>query len=78
MKFSLKSLIYHDGRTQWEICQELHWPEAKLSRFVTGRREPSQKDGEALAKVLGVSPDELQQSTRSTFNGRRQDAQEKN
>lgn len=38
MNFSLKSLIYLHGRSQWEICQELNWPEAKLSRFVTGRR----------------------------------------
>lgn len=58
----LKSLIYKKGKSQWEICRELNWPEAKLSRFVTGRRVPSQKDIEALAKVLGLSPEELQQA----------------
>lgn len=58
----LKSLIYKNGKSQWEICRELNWPEAKLSRFVTGRRVPSQKDIEALAKVLGLSPEDLQQA----------------
>jgi transcriptional regulator with XRE-family HTH domain len=74
----LKTLIHKNGKSQWQICRELNWPEAKLSRFVTGRRLPSKDDIDSLAKVLGVSPEELQQSTRSTFNGRRQDAQEKN
>jgi transcriptional regulator with XRE-family HTH domain len=60
MNFSLKSLIYRHGRSQWEICQELHWPEAKLSRFVTGRRIPSRDDLQALAKVLKISVKELQ------------------
>jgi len=58
----LKSLIYKNGKSQWEICRELNWPEAKLSRFVTGRRVPSQQDIEALAKVLGLSPEDLQQA----------------
>jgi len=57
----LKSLIYQSGKSQWEICRKLNWPEAKLSRFVTGRRLPSKDDIDALAKVLGVSPEELQQ-----------------
>jgi hypothetical protein len=39
MKTVFKSLIYRSGKCQWEICQELNWPEAKLSRFVTGRRK---------------------------------------
>jgi hypothetical protein len=38
-----------------------NWPEAKLSRFVTGRRIPSKDDIEALAKALVLSPEELQQ-----------------
>lgn len=58
----LKSLIYKVGKSQWEICRELNWPEAKLSRFVTGRRVPSQQDIEALAKVLGLSIEDLQQA----------------
>ncbi len=58
----LKTLIYKNGKSQWEICRELNWPEAKLSRFVTGRRTPSQKDIEALAKVLGLSIEDLQQA----------------
>jgi transcriptional regulator with XRE-family HTH domain len=56
----LKSLIYKSGKSQWEICRELNWPEAKLSRFVTGRRVPSKDDIEALAKALGVAPEELE------------------
>jgi transcriptional regulator with XRE-family HTH domain len=62
MNLTLKSLIYRHGRSQWEICRELNWPEAKLSRFVTGRRVPSQQDIEALAKVLSLSIEELKQS----------------
>lgn len=56
----LKILIYQSGKSQWEICRELQWPEAKLSRFVTGRRTPSEEDLRALAQVLGVSVRELQ------------------
>lgn len=55
----LKILIYQSGKSQWEICRELQWPEAKLSRFVTGRRTPSEEDLRALAQVLGVSVREL-------------------
>lgn len=58
----LKILIYQSGKSQWEICRELQWPEAKLSRFVTGRRTPSEEDLRALAQVLGVSVRELQNS----------------
>jgi len=58
----LKSLIYKSGKSQWEICRELNWPEAKLSRFVTGRRVPSKDDIEALAKILGVSAEELREA----------------
>ncbi len=58
----LKSLIYKTGKSQWEICRELNWPEAKLSRFVTGRRVPSHRDIEALAKVLSLSSEELHQA----------------
>jgi len=36
MKYKLKNLIFKSGRSQWQICRELNWPEAKLSRFVTG------------------------------------------
>jgi len=58
----LKSLIYQSGKSQWQICRELNWPEAKLSRFVTGRRIPSKDAIEALAKALVLSPEELQQA----------------
>lgn len=62
MKYKLKNLIFKAGKSQWQICQELNWPEAKLSRFVTGRRAPSPEDIEALAPVLGVSRQELQET----------------
>jgi hypothetical protein len=62
VKYMLKNLILKVGKSQWQICQELNWPEAKLSRFVTGRRTPSPKDLEALAPVLGVSRHELQEA----------------
>lgn len=62
MKYKLKNLIFQSGKSQWQICQELNWPEAKLSRFVTGRRPPSPADLEALAPVLGVSRQELQEA----------------
>lgn len=62
MKYKLKNLIFKAGKSQWQICQELNWPEAKLSRFVTGRRSPSSEDMEALAPVLGVSRQELQEA----------------
>lgn len=62
MKPLIKSLIYKNGLSQWEICRKLNWPEAKLSRFVTGRRIPSQNDVEALAKVLEMSPEELREA----------------
>jgi hypothetical protein len=58
----LKSLICKTGKSQWQICQELNWPEAKLSRFVTGRRVPSSEDIDALASVLGLSGPELQEA----------------
>jgi transcriptional regulator with XRE-family HTH domain len=64
MKYKLKNLIFKSGKSQWQICQELNWPEAKLSRFVTGRRVPSPADLEALASALGVSQQELQESIR--------------
>jgi len=60
MKAMFKSLIYRSGKCQWEICRELCWPEAKLSRFVTGRRTPSEDDLKALARVLEISLEELQ------------------
>ncbi len=60
MRYKLKNLIFQSGKSQWQICRELNWPEAKLSRFVTGRRAPSPDDLEALAPVLGVSRQELQ------------------
>lgn len=60
MKPIFKSLIYRSGKCQWEICRELNWPEAKLSRFVTGRRTPSEDDLKALARVLELSLEELQ------------------
>lgn len=62
MKYKLKNLIFKTGKSQWQICQELNWPEAKLSRFVTGRRIPSGDDLEALAPVLGVSRQELEEA----------------
>jgi transcriptional regulator with XRE-family HTH domain len=62
MKYKLKNLIFRTGKSQWQVCQELNWPEAKLSRFVTGRRIPSRDDLEALAPVLGVSRQELEES----------------
>ena len=62
MKYKLKNLIFQAGKSQWQISQELKWPEAKLSRFVTGRRTPSIEDLEALASVLGVSRQELQET----------------
>ncbi len=62
MKYKVKGLIFKAGKSQWQICQELNWPEAKLSRFVTGRRAPSLEDLEALAPALGVSPQELQEA----------------
>lgn len=62
MNYMLKNLIFKAGKSQWQICQELNWPEAKLSRFVTGRRTPSSKDIEELAPVLGVSRHELQEA----------------
>jgi len=61
----LKSLIYKSGKSQWEICRELNWPEAKLSRFVTGRRVPSKDDIETLARVLAVTEDEIWPSRRA-------------
>jgi transcriptional regulator with XRE-family HTH domain len=62
MKYKLKNLIFKSGKSQWQICRELNWPEAKLSRFVTGRRAPSPDDLEVLASVLGVSHQELKES----------------
>jgi transcriptional regulator with XRE-family HTH domain len=62
MKYKLKNLIFKSGKSQWQISQQLNWPEAKLSRFVTGRRAPSTDDIEALAPVLGVSHQELQEA----------------
>jgi hypothetical protein len=62
MKYMLKTLIFQSGKSQWQICRELNWPEAKLSRFVTGRRVPSPDDLEVLASVLGVSHKELQEA----------------
>ncbi len=62
MKYKLKNLIYKSGKSQWQICRELNWPEAKLSRFVTGRRVPSPVDLQALESALGVSHQELQES----------------
>jgi transcriptional regulator with XRE-family HTH domain len=66
MNYRLKSLIFKAGKSQWQICQELNWPEAKLSRFVTGRRVPSSEDVEALAPVLGVSRHELLEALHSS------------
>jgi transcriptional regulator with XRE-family HTH domain len=60
VKYLLKNLIHRAGKSQWQICQELSWPEAKLSRFVTGRRSPSSADLDVLAPALGVSRLELQ------------------
>lgn len=62
MKPIFKSMIYRTGKCQWEICRELNWPEAKLSRFVTGRRAPSQGDLRALARVLKVPIKELKEA----------------
>jgi transcriptional regulator with XRE-family HTH domain len=62
MKYKLKNLIFKAGKSQWQICQELNWPEAKLSRFVTGRRIPSRDDLAALAPVLGFSRKELDEA----------------
>jgi transcriptional regulator with XRE-family HTH domain len=62
MKYKLKNLIFKSGKSQWQICRELNWPEAKLSRFVTGRRVPSPDDLETLASALGVSHQELRES----------------
>ena len=62
MNFMLKSLILRHGRSQWQLCRKLGWPEAKLSRFVTGRRVPSQQDIEELAKALEVSSEELRKA----------------
>src|SRR5208337_3168085 len=74
---ALKELILREGRTQWGICKALHWDEAKLSRFITGRRIPSDADITALAKELDLSPGEVQatltnsQGKRSLFKMRR-------
>ncbi|MFZ5449000.1 MAG: helix-turn-helix domain-containing protein [Thermodesulfobacteriota bacterium] len=62
MKYNLKNLIFKSGKSQWQICGEINWPEAKLSRFVTGRRVPSPDDLETLASVLAVSRQELQEA----------------
>ena len=62
MNWRLKSLVVQTGKRQWKIVQELGWPEAKLSRFVTGRMMPTQAEVEALAKVLEISPEKLQEA----------------
>jgi transcriptional regulator with XRE-family HTH domain len=62
MKYKLKNLIFKSGKSQWQLCQQLGWPEAKLSRFVTGRRIPSPADLKTLASALGVSHQELEES----------------
>lgn len=66
----LKILIYQSGKSQWEICRELQWSEAKLSRFVTGRRTPSQDDLRALARVLKVSIRKLQDALDMRIGGK--------
>ena len=62
MNWQLKSLVVQTGKHQWKIAQELGWPENKLSRFVTGRMVPTQVEAEELAKVLGISPEKLQEA----------------
>ncbi len=62
MKYKHKNLIFKRCKSQWQICHELNWPEAKLSGFVTGRRAPPPDDIDALASVLGVSRQELQET----------------
>jgi transcriptional regulator with XRE-family HTH domain len=59
---NLKSLIYSRGKSQWQICRTLNWPEAKLSRFVTGRRQPTLGDLKALAGILGLHLDDIQRT----------------
>lgn len=57
----LKALIFSKGFKQWDIARQLGWTESRLSRFITGRQVPSNKDLTALSRVLGVPVRQLRQ-----------------
>lgn len=59
MNDSLKISIVLAGRPAWRIAQEAGMSPTVLSRIVSGQRQASQKEKQALARVLEETIEEL-------------------
>jgi hypothetical protein len=59
VNLALKCALIRDGRPCWRVAVEAGMSPTVLSRIVSGRREASRVEREALAEVLEVEPSEL-------------------
>lgn len=50
-----KLFLIKQGIKQQDVADATGWPESKVSLLANGRREPTQKDIEALAHIFSMS-----------------------
>lgn len=56
---ALKIAIIESGLSQVDVAEEADIDPTMLSRFVNGRRQPSEAEQKALARVLKRKPSQL-------------------
>jgi len=62
----LKALIFSLGKNQRSVGVAAKIPESRLSHFINGRLELTQKERKSLAKVLKINEAELDEQTALT------------
>lgn len=55
----LAKLLRQHGMSQKELAQAAHLTEAAVSRYVSGQREPRAITVANIAKVLGITPQDI-------------------
>jgi transcriptional regulator with XRE-family HTH domain len=56
---ALKIAIVESGRSQADVAADIGMHDTKLSMIVNGRREPSDAERKAIARVLKRKPSQL-------------------
>ena len=62
----LKGIIFELGKSQRQVSVAAKIPEARMSQFINGRVELTQKERKSLARVLKINEAELDEQTALT------------
>ena len=58
MRFNLKAEVFKSGhKNQANLCRVLGWRDERLSRIITGRKDPTESEKELIADKLGLDPE---------------------